>query len=156
MLERLQIIGPPFAWTYEQRVWSDDPSKQRAPFARDLSVLLPLCSGPPVGFAVVHCSPGVPSFIGPLPQNDRLSNNLRDHFDRLDWLHRLNRLDSLNCFDRLNSLNGLQTLEIEALNDAKAALSRADFETPWNRWNRMRTLNSIVVVLVLLLLLYRL
>ena len=52
--------------------------------------------------------------------------------------------------------NGLQTLDIEALNDAEAALSRADFETPWNRWNRMRTLNSIVVVSVLLLLLYRL
>ena len=52
--------------------------------------------------------------------------------------------------------NSLQNLDIEALKENEAALSRTHFETPWNRWNRIRTVNAIVAVAMMLLLLYRL
>ena len=51
--------------------------------------------------------------------------------------------------------NSLQKMDIAALEDSEAALSRAGFEIPWNRWNRIRTINSIISVSMLLLLLIR-
>jgi len=48
--------------------------------------------------------------------------------------------------------NSLQNLEIEALDESQASLSRTDFEIPWNRWNRIRTVNAIITVSILLLL----
>ena len=39
--------------------------------------------------------------------------------------------------------NSLQKMDIAALEDSEAAVSRAGFEIPWNRWNRIRTINSI-------------
>ena len=51
--------------------------------------------------------------------------------------------------------NSLQKMDIAALEDSEAALSRADFEIPWNRWNRIRTINSIISVSMLLILLIR-
>ena len=51
--------------------------------------------------------------------------------------------------------NSLQKMDIEALEDSEAVLSRAGFEVPWNRWNRIRTINCIITVSMLLLLLIR-
>ena len=51
--------------------------------------------------------------------------------------------------------NSLQKMDIAALEESEAALSRAGFEIPWNRWNRIRTINSIISVSMLLLLLIR-
>ena len=51
--------------------------------------------------------------------------------------------------------NSLQNLDIESLEESEAALSRAAFETPWNRWNKIRTLNAILAVSMMLLLLIR-
>jgi uncharacterized membrane protein len=51
--------------------------------------------------------------------------------------------------------NSLQKLDIEALEDSQAALSRLGFEIPWNRWNRIRTVNAILTVSMLLFLLIR-
>ena len=52
--------------------------------------------------------------------------------------------------------NSLQNLDIEALEEPQATLSRSDFEIPWNRWNRIRTVNAILAVALLLLLVIRL
>ena len=49
--------------------------------------------------------------------------------------------------------NSLQKMDIAALEDSEAAVSRAGFEIPWNRWNRIRTINSIIAVSMLLFLL---
>lgn len=49
--------------------------------------------------------------------------------------------------------NTLQKLDIEVLNQSETALSRTDFEIPWNRWNKIRTVNAIITVSILLLLL---
>lgn len=51
--------------------------------------------------------------------------------------------------------NSLQKMDIAALEDSEAAVSRAVFEIPWNRWNRIRTINSIIAVSMLLFLLTR-
>ena len=51
--------------------------------------------------------------------------------------------------------NSLQNLDIEALEEPQATLSRSDFEIPWNRWNRIRTVNAIGSVVLLLLLIIR-
>ena len=51
--------------------------------------------------------------------------------------------------------NSLQKMDIAALEDSEAAVSRAGFEIPWNRWNRIRTINSIIAVSMLLFLLSR-
>ncbi len=51
--------------------------------------------------------------------------------------------------------NSLQKMDIAALKESEAAISRAGFEIPWNRWNRIRTFNSIITVSMLLLLLTR-
>ena len=51
--------------------------------------------------------------------------------------------------------NSLQKMDIAALEESEAALSRAVFEIPWNRWNKIRTVNSIIAVSMLLLLLIR-
>ena len=51
--------------------------------------------------------------------------------------------------------NSLQNLDIEALEEPQATLSRSDFEIPWNRWNRIRTFNAIGSVVLLLLLIIR-
>ena len=51
--------------------------------------------------------------------------------------------------------NSLQKMDIAALEESEAALSRAGFEIPWNRWNRIRTINSIIAVSMLLFLLTR-
>ena len=52
--------------------------------------------------------------------------------------------------------NSLQHLDIEALGEPQATLSRSDFEIPWIRWNRIRTVNAIGSVVLLLLLVIRL
>ena len=49
--------------------------------------------------------------------------------------------------------NSLQNLEIEALDESQASLSRTDFEISLDRrWNRIRTVNAIITVSILLLL----
>ena len=50
--------------------------------------------------------------------------------------------------------NSLQNLEIEALDESQASLSRTDFEIPWTTWNRIRTVNAIITVSILLLLIF--
>jgi len=50
--------------------------------------------------------------------------------------------------------NALQTLEVDAMDDAARRTARADFEPRWNRWNAVRTAASVVVSALLLIVLY--
>lgn len=52
--------------------------------------------------------------------------------------------------------NQLQTLDLEAMDDAALARARNDFETPWNRWNQIRTALATLTSVLLIVLVLRL
>jgi len=52
--------------------------------------------------------------------------------------------------------NKLQTLDVDALNEAEHKAAREDFEPRWIRWNSIRTAIASLVSLVLMILLFTL
>jgi len=52
--------------------------------------------------------------------------------------------------------NRLQSLDLEAMDDAAPHVARIAFETPWNRWNVIRTCFASLSTALLLALLFRL
>ncbi|NNC42303.1 MAG: DUF1772 domain-containing protein [Acidimicrobiia bacterium] len=52
--------------------------------------------------------------------------------------------------------NKLQSLELEAMDDAAMSSARLDFEERWNRWNTIRTGLGVVTTVLLLILLLQL
>ena len=51
--------------------------------------------------------------------------------------------------------NKLQTLDVDAVNEAALKAAREDFEPRWNRWNTIRAGLSSLVTILLLVLLFR-
>ena len=51
--------------------------------------------------------------------------------------------------------NKLQTLDVDAANEAALKAAREDFEPRWNRWNTIRAGLSSLVTILLLVLLFR-
>ena len=52
--------------------------------------------------------------------------------------------------------NQLQTLDIDALNDAELRTARDAFESRWNRWNVIRTVLSVLATGLLIVVVLRL
>lgn len=50
--------------------------------------------------------------------------------------------------------NRLQTLDVDAVDEASRKRARAEFESRWNRWNKIRTVLSSLVSLLLIILVF--
>ena len=51
--------------------------------------------------------------------------------------------------------NKLQSLDIDAMNEASRKVARDNFESPWNRWNKIRTALSSLASVLLIILVFR-
>jgi uncharacterized membrane protein len=51
--------------------------------------------------------------------------------------------------------NKLQSLDIDAMNEASRKVARDNFESRWNRWNKIRTALSSLASVLLIILVFR-